>query len=106
MGLFDAFRTPDINSGVEKFRSTENAALIDVRTAEEYAQGHVPGSINIPLSEIESIGEYVSDLSAPLFVYCLSGARSGRAVSYLQSEGYSNVTNIGGIGSYGGEVER
>lgn len=42
----------------------------------------------------------------PLFVHCLSGGRSGRAVSFLKHEGYTNVKNIGGINGYTGKVEQ
>ena len=46
------------------------------------------------------------DKAAPLFVYCLSGARSRMAVAQLQQMGYAKVTNLGGINSYRGKVER
>lgn len=48
----------------------------------------------------------VRDKTAPLFVYCHSGARSGQAVRLLQRMGYTNVRNIGGIMAYSGPVER
>ena len=52
MNLFDFFRTEDINEGVRQFEQTSEAVLLDVRTAEEYQEGHIPKSINIPLHEI------------------------------------------------------
>ncbi|MBR1919121.1 MAG: rhodanese-like domain-containing protein [Spirochaetales bacterium] len=106
MGFFDFFRTPDINEGVEEFRKTEKAFLLDVRTKDEYAQGHIPGSINLPLDEIATVADIISDRSAPVFVHCLSGGRSAAAVSHMERLGYTNVKNIGGIGSYRGEIER
>ena len=78
--------------------------LVDVREPDEYAQGHVPGSVNLPLSRIRSAEDVLTDYDAPLFVYCLSGGRSGQAVSTLTRMGYTAVTNIGGISSYHGEV--
>lgn len=48
MGLFNLFAGVDINKGVEECRATEGAVLIDVRGADEYRQGHIPGAINIP----------------------------------------------------------
>lgn len=105
MGLFDLF-VADINVGVEQYKSTEGALLIDVRTGEEYMSGHIENSINIPLDRISTVEETVSDKYTPLFVYCLSGGRSGRAVSYLKNMGYKNVKNIGGISKFRGKAVR
>ena len=104
MGFFDMFKPADINKGVEEFMENEGSVLLDVRTAQEYSQGHISGSINIPLDSLDKINKLVSDKSVPLYVHCLSGARSGRAVSELKSMGYEKVKNIGGIGSYRGEI--
>ena len=49
MSILDLFRRPDINDGLRRFESTPGAVLLDVRTAEEYAAGHLPGSRNLPL---------------------------------------------------------
>ena len=107
MGLFDRlFNKVDINTGVEQFRSTEGAYLIDVRSTSEYAAGHIPGSINIPLGNIHYIVEDVPHIEAPLYIYCQSGARSGQATSMIREMGYKSVTNIGGISGYKGEIER
>ena len=99
----EAFET--IDEGVQVCRSTPNAVLLDVRTPEEYAEGHIPGSVNLPLSNISQIASVVPSKDTPLFVHCLSGARSGQAVSYLKGEGY-NAKNIGGINGYKGEIAR
>lgn len=53
MDLFSLFKKTDINEGVRLFLDTRPAVLLDVRTKEEYAQGHIKRSINIPLQEIE-----------------------------------------------------
>ena len=115
MGLFDFFKGPDFNEGIETYKNTKDAVLLDVRTQEEYLEGRVPGSWNIPLQEIQKVeglllasAGYVAliDKAAPLFVYCLSGARSRMAVAQLQQMGYAKVTNLGGINSYRGKVER
>jgi len=105
MGFFDLFRHSDINQGVEEYRAVPQAILLDVRTPEEYRGGHVPGSKNLPLQQIEKITSIAEKKDTPLFVYCQSGARSRQAVSLLQRMGYVNVNNIGGMSAYQGEVE-
>ena len=105
MGLISMLRI-DIDAGVEVYQMTKNAVLIDVRTKEEYAQGHIPNSINLPLSELDQILKEVPDKNTPLFVYCQSGSRSARAVKSMKKAGYVDVTNIGGILYYHGSVEK
>lgn len=102
MGLLDLLRGPDINKGVEEYKKTEGAMLIDVRTPSEYAERNIPGSKNVPLQNIKSIKEVVPEKDTPLFVHCLSGARSSKATKALKQMGYINVKNIGGISSYRG----
>lgn len=104
MSILHIFSRKDINAGVKSFRETVDAVLLDVRTRTEYAQGHIEGSRNLPLDEIDRIGAIVRDKQTPLFVHCLSGGRSARAVAYLRGNGYSNVQDIGGISAYRGEV--
>ena len=96
MGLISMLRI-DIDAGVEVYRMTKNGVLIDVRTKEEYAEGHIPDSINLPLSHLDQILKEVPDKNTPLFVYCQSGSRSARAAKSMKKAGYSDVTNIGGI---------
>ena len=106
MGFFDFLKGPDINQSVEEFSSTPGAVLLDVRSKGEYAGGHIPGSKNVPLDRISKVSGVVKEKTAPVFVYCLSGARSRQAVGYMQQMGYTNVRNIGGISSWRGEVVR
>lgn len=104
MGLFNFFNLPDINKGVEDFNSTPNAVLLDVRTEEEYSEGHIPKSMNVPLHKINNISGYIKNKNTPIFVHCLSGARSAQAAAALGRMGYTDVRNIGGISSYRGKV--
>lgn len=106
MGLFDFFKRPDINAGVKTFWQTPGAVLLDVRTPEEYREGHIPGSRNLSLQALGGVAGIIENRDTPLFVYCQSGGRSGRAVDLLRQMGYGNVQNIGGIMAYAGEVER
>ena len=52
MGLFDLFAGPDINVGVQEWKASKGAVLLDVRSADEHGQGHIPGSVNVPLNRI------------------------------------------------------
>lgn len=105
MGLISMLRI-DIDAGVEVYKMTKNGVLIDVRTKEEYAEGHIPDSINLPLSHLDQILKEVPDKNTPLFVYCQSGSRSARAAKSMKKAGYSDVTNIGGILYYHGPTEK
>lgn len=106
MGFFDFLKGPDIQAGLERFRATPGALLLDVREADEYAAGHIPGSLNLPLSAIDTAEITIPRKDTPLFVYCLAGTRSAQAISRLRQLGYRNMENIGGIRSYQGEKER
>ncbi len=105
MGFFDIFNRSDINDGVQEYRSTPGALLLDVRTPAEYAQGRIPGSRNVPLQTLDKAAALTDNKDVPLFVYCYSGARSRQAEAILRGMGYSDVRNIGGIASYSGKVE-
>lgn len=96
----------EINLGFEKFKNTDGAILLDVRTEEEYADGHLPQSINISLQTIDKVQDEIEDKDTPIFVYCRSGARSSRAATAMRAMGYTNVKNIGGILDYKGTIER
>ena len=74
----------------------EKAIIVDVRSAGEYAGGHVKGSINIPLDKISTLTNKVKDKNHPIITCCASGMRSASAKSLLQSKGYTNVYNGGG----------
>lgn len=106
MRIFNFFRSADINAGIAEYETTDGAVLLDVRTEKEYHDGHIDGSVNLPLDRISFIEDTVKDKSTPLYVHCYSGSRSGQAVSYLKKIGYTNATNIGGISSYHGKVIR
>ena len=102
--IFDSiFKRTNINTGVQDCRNTPSAVLLDVREASAFRSGHIPEAVNVPLSAIQAIS-FPKD--TPLFVYCLRGARSRKAVRILKQMGYSDVRSIGGISSYKGHVER
>ena len=106
MGFLDFLKGPDINQGLREYGAAPGAVLLDVRTPQEYREGHIPGSVNAPLQSIGGAGGVPAGKETPLFVYCYSGARSRQAVGLLARMGYINVKNIGGIAAYQGKVER
>ena len=106
MGFLGIFSSHDINKGVERFRSTPGASLVDVRNPQEYAQGHIPGSINIPLPALDKAPSIIENKEAEVFVYCLSGGRSRQASAMLRHMGYEKVEDLGGISNYRGRVEK
>jgi len=76
----------------------DDAHWIDVRTAEEYAAGHVRQAVNIPYEEISGrVAEVTTDKDALIYVYCRSGRRSGIAKATLDKAGYTHVINVGGF---------
>ena len=106
MGFFDFLRQPDVNQGVNDYKNSTGAVLLDVRNPQEYGEGHIPQSKNVPLQTLDKIRNIVDNKDTELFVYCYSGARSRQAAAMLGQMGYTNVKNIGGISSYRGKVER
>ena len=90
--------------------STDNlqSLVVDVRTPEEYASGHIPNSINIPHTEIATWFENeLSDRSEqPIVLYCRTGTRSEFAKRELQRLGHSRVTNFGGINRWNGPLSK
>ena len=73
------------------------AKLVDVRTAGEYASGHLDGAVNIPLHELQKrLGE-LGGQDRTIVVYCASGQRSSRAKGLLRGAGFKKVLNLGSI---------
>ena len=84
-----------------------NYIILDVRRADEYAEGHIPGAINVANEVIgtEEIPE-LPDKSQLILVYCRSGRRSKEASEKLVKLGYTNIVEFGGIQDYEGEIEK
>ena len=71
--------------------------IIDIRGKREYKEGHLSGSINIPLFELKrNISKYVLNKEELILVYCQSGIRSKKAACTLKGLGYINVYNLKG----------
>ncbi len=106
MGLFGFMKNQDINEGVKVYGATTGAILLDVRTPQEYQEGHIPESKNVPLQALEGVKQVVTKMDTPVFVYCYSEGRSRQAAKLLAQMGYTNIKDIGGIAAYTGKVER
>ena len=77
----------------------DDSVIIDVRTIEEWNAGHLATAQHLQLELVaESIGNLVADKDQEVYVYCRSGNRSGQAKIIMESLGYTNVTNAGGLG--------
>lgn len=84
----------------------EGYIILDVRTEEEFAQGHIPGAILIPDYEIgQKAGEMLSDKNQMILVYCRSGRRSKNAAQVLLELGYTDIREFGGIIDWPYEIE-
>jgi rhodanese-related sulfurtransferase len=94
---------PEIISGLidadqynQRFVDGEDHLLIDVRTPEEFATGHIPGAVNISVQSLpDRLNEIPTDET--IVVYCRSGNRSATATDILVNAGYTPVYDLGGI---------
>ena len=82
----------------KEIMDTKECIILDVRTPEEFAEGHIPGAILIPDYEIaEKASAILTDKDALILVYCRSGRRSKNAANQLVDMGYTNIKEFGGI---------
>ena len=91
----------------EAFAAPGNYIVLDVRRADEYAEGHIPGAINVANEDIgDEMPSELPDLDQAIYVYCRSGRRSKEASSKLAALGYTNIYEFGGILDWDGEIEK
>ena len=91
----------------EIFQEKGDYLIVDVRRADEFAEGHIPGAINIANEDIvSSEPAELPDKDQVIYVYCRSGNRSKQASEKLAAMGYTNIVEFGGILDWTGEVER
>ena len=89
----------------KKMMETQKVIVVDVRTLEEYNEGHIPNAISVPLETIENKAEAkLKNKDDLILVYCRSGRRSREAALKLIEKGYTNVIDFGGIKDWNGEV--
>ena len=101
------YRQISMDEAVKMMKDEKNYIILDVRRPDEYAEGHIPGAINVPNEEIGTaeIAE-LPDKSQLILVYCRSGRRSKEASEKLVKLGYTNIVEFGGILDWKGEIEK
>ena len=106
-GSVNSYRQISMDEAVEMMRDEKNYIILDVRRPDEYAEGHIPGAINVPNEEIGTaeIAE-LPDKSQLILVYCRSGRRSKEASEKLVKLGYTNIVEFGGILDWKGKIEK
>jgi rhodanese-related sulfurtransferase len=92
MGLFSFL---GLGNTTVKEALRRGAIIIDVRTPQEFDQGKVPGSVNIPVERISINAERIKGMNKPVVFCCASGMRSGKAVSIMKGKGLKDVVNGG-----------
>ncbi|WP_313500586.1 rhodanese-like domain-containing protein [Kaistella carnis] len=82
----------------------KGAIILDVRSKGEYSSGHIKGSINIPVDQLQNNLSKLKDKNKTIITCCASGMRSGSAKTILLNNGYTDVHNGGGWGSLNGKI--
>ena len=93
----------------EGISTGDNIEILDVRTPDEYGEGHIPDARNIDIYKGQGFLDEVNDLdkSKEYYVYCRSGARSAQACALMQQQGFENTYNLqGGILEWKGEISQ
>ena len=98
-----SYRELDPKEYQAEFATKDNAVLLDVRTPEEYEEGHIEGAKLININDPSFIAEVDKlDKDKTYYINCRSGARSGRACQYMASKGFGELINLrGGIIAWG-----
>ena len=106
-GSANSYRQISMDEAVKMMKNEKNYIILDVRRPDEYAEGHIPGAINVPNEEIGTaeIAE-LPNKSQLILVYCRSGRRSKEASEKLVKLGYTNIVEFGGILDWKGEIEK
>ena len=106
-GSSSGYRRVSADGAAEIMRKETGYIILDVRRPDEYAEGHIPGAINVPNEEIgnSQIAE-LPDKSQLILVYCRSGRRSREAAEKLVRLGYTNIVEFGGILDWKGEIRK
>ena len=106
-GSANSYRQISMDEAVKMMKDEKKYIILDVRRPDEYAEGHIPGAINVPNEEIGTTEiSKLPNKSQLIFVYCRSGRRSKEAAAKLVKLGYTHIVEFGGILDYKGEIEK
>lgn len=100
--VVEVIDSEDVKEIVDNYIDYPDVDIIDVRTEDEYNEGHIPGSINIPLKHLSEI--HVST-EREIIVYCNSGFQSHEAAIQLMDLGYKKVKDMGGLNDWDYDLE-
>ena len=95
-----------VDGATAKSLAAAGAKVVDVRTAEEFASGHVPGAVHIPYDEIGKRASEIGPPSTSVVLYCRTGRRSGIAVEALQKAGYEKLYDFRSVTAWPGELAK
>lgn len=105
-GAKGKFQQSTMKELAQRLGTETDYILLDVRTTEEFEEGHIPGAICIPNEEIARLAATrLPNKEQLIFMYCHSGMRSMMAANYLASQGYTNIVECGGIMDWQGKLE-
>ena len=106
-GSSGSYRSVSADEAAEIMKSESGYVILDVRRPDEFAEGHIPGAINLPNEEIGTAEiSSLPDKAQLILVYCRSGRRSKVAAEKLVKLGYTNIIEFGGILDWKGDIER
>lgn len=94
-GYFMFMKGGDVSSADARQLVQAGARLVDVRTPGEFAAGHIPGALNIPVQQLDARMSELQPKDAAVVVYCRSGQRSGNAARMLKGAGFVAVHDLG-----------
>ena len=101
------YRQISMDEAIKMMRDEKDYIILDVRRPDEFAEGHIPGAINVPNEEIGAAEiAKLPDKSQLILVYCRSGRRSKEASEKLVKLGYTSIVEFGGILDYKGEIQK
>lgn len=107
--LLFSYRKPKnvkrIDGDEAKELQKSGATIVDVRSQREYDEGHIPGSLHIPVASRDYASKLPRDKNSPIIVYCRSGSRASAFEKTLLQEGYTNLYHLGSLNKWTGPIK-
>lgn len=101
------YKSITMDDAKEIFAEAGDYIILDVRRADEFAEGHIPGAINVANENIGAVQPAeLPDINKDIYVYCRSGRRSKEAAAKLAAVGYKSIIECGGILEWTGDIEK